>query len=311
MFTTEKTVPNVRPAHLRSARLAANLRRGAFALIACGLLAAPASAQKVEIRLSNGSLPTARLAVGDDLFASLSSGSPGANYEFRLLSPEGILISGAYGTADAAGDVFPKKIWGRTGVVGCDCAAGADLELYRFETYQQAEYQLNGKSLTVQVLTRSGVEVGRIALPVMVTGREISYFSNAVGCPRQVFAVGEPIYMSFLHADRSRTHRRIFLAENRSWPIGQSILDVRGSAQWSPLPSSTSPVITIPLSGAVTRTGGYDGVVRNETAPDPIRFDSDLVISDVEERGDEACPESGGIVITVDGCPNCGGSGYP
>ena len=69
-------------------------------------------------------------------------------------------------------------------------------------------------------------------------------------------------------------------------------------------------MITIPLSGAVTRTGGYDGVVRNETAPDPIRFDSDLVISDVVER-DEACPESGGIVITVDGCPNCGGSGYP
>lgn len=310
MFTTEKTVPNVRPANLRAANLASSLRRGALALIACGLLAAPASAQKVGIQLTNGKMPTSRLAVGDDLFAGLTSASPGATYDLRLISPEGILISGAYGTADAAGNVAPKRIWSRTGVVGCDCAAGADLELYRFETYQQAEYQLNGKTLTVQVLTSSGVEVGRLSLPVLVTGREISYFSNAAGCPRQVFRLGEPIYMSFLHADRTRTHRRIFLAESTSWPIGQSILDVRGSAQWSPLPSSTSPVLTLPLSGTVSRTGAFDGVIRHETTADPIRFDSDVVIDDLEER-DEACPESGGIVITVDGCPNCGGGGYP
>lgn len=308
MFTTEKASnvsSNVRPANLVSA-----LRCGAFALIACGFLATPASAQKVTIQLSNGSLPTTRLMVGDELFVGLGSGSPGATYDLRLLDPNGSLITGAYGTADAAGNVALGRIWARTGVVGCDCAAGADPEQFRFETYQQAEYWLNGKSLTVQALTLGGVEVGRLSLPVMAATREISYFSNAEGCPRQFFRIGEPIYVSFLHADRSRTHRRIFLSESKSWPIGESILDVRGSSQWSPLPSSSSPVLTLPLAGSVSRTGGFDGVIRQETEPDPVRFDSDEVIESGDTRN-TSCPESGGIVITVDGCPNCGGTGYP
>lgn len=301
----EKSVSNGCTRSLRR-RLGASLAAAGLLLLAA---AAPAAAAPI-VQLSNGSLATSQLPVGDDLWVGLKAADPGVTYDFRLLSPEGVLITGAYATADAAGAVAPTFLWGRTGVVGCDCGAGADPDEFRFETYEQAETALSGKSLYLQVLTLGGVQVTRAPVPTLAMRREISYFSDAAGCPRRTFKAAEAIYLSFLHPDRSVPGRQVFVTATKAWPIGEPIRDLRGAAQAITLPSPGDRV-TVPLAGvSIAGPGSYDGILRKEAALDPIRLGPDLVLGNPWQT--PVCWEgSGGIIITQDGCPNCGGPSYP
>lgn len=271
--------------------------------------AVPAQASPT-LQLSNGSLASSQLMIGDDLWVGLKDAAPGATYDFRLLSAGGALITGAYGTADAAGAVAPFFLWGRTGVVGCDCGAGADPELFRFETFEQAETALSGKSLYLQVLTLSGVQVARTAIPALATRREISYFSDGAGCPRGTFKAGEAVHMSFLHPDRSQPSRKIFVAASKPWPVGEPIRDLRGAVQSVSLPALGDRV-TLPLGISIPTPGSYDGIVRKEQVLDSIRFGPDFVLANPQGSTIYCYEGSGGIIITQDGCPNCGGPSYP
>lgn len=281
-------------------------------ILGFGLLGSSAYAQGGPgIELTNGTQQISQLPVGDDLFVGLRGASPSTNYDFRLSSADGLLITGAYATADAAGNVAPKRVWSRTGVVGCDCAAGADPLSFRFADYSQAEHFLAGQELTLQILTLDGVEVARQEIPVLALMREITYFSNAAGCPRKVFRVGESVHVSFLHPDLSKTNRRIFLAEPRSWPIGQTIDDVRGASQSAALGSS-GELLTLPLAGSQQLAkGSYDGIVRAGGTISTWVLPGDGVMANPLPGGTCPLTEGGGIIITVDGCPNCGGTGYP
>ena len=250
MYSTEiarkssSRASSARPAGVSPGRFAR--RAAAVALLLLGV-AAQVQAQPVPL-LGNGSLPASQLIVGDDLWVGLKGGDAGALYDFRLSGADGALISGAYATADAAGTVASTLVWKRSGVVGCDCGAGADPDDFRFQTYEQAEAALSGKTLVLQVLSASGVQLARVAVPAVAMRRELSYFSDAAGCPRQIFKAGEAIHLSFLHPDRSRGDRQVFIAQSRLWPIGEPIRDLRGAGQKMILPAAGERV-TLPLSG--------------------------------------------------------------
>lgn len=284
------------------------LKKAVFTLLLAAAAGSPAAA--AELQLENGRMLISRLLIGDDLYAGLRGGSPGATYDFRVLAPDGSLITGAYGGADGAGTVNRFLLWRRSGVVGCDCAAGADPDRYRFADFVEAERRLNGAILRVQVLAPGGVEVAHAALPAIAVDREITYFADAFGCPRRIFRSGERVYLSFLHPDRGRSSRRIFLAPSRSWPVGEPIEDVRGVAQTARLPAE-GDLAVVEVTGFVSHSGAYDGIVRGESCVEPIRLDLDAVLGGGFQPGMACIDGNGGIVITVDGCTNCDGPNYP
>jgi hypothetical protein len=296
-----------------ASRPSSNLRRRLSRVLAAAGLAlcaaVPAAAGgPLEVVLSNGRLPVSQLPVGDDLWVGLSGADPGVTYDFRLSATDGTLITGTYAAADAAGNLAPTLLWSRTGVVGCDCELGADPAAYRFKDFQQAESFLSGRSAVLQVLSHSGVQLAQVNLPLMVARREISYFSDADGCPRRIFKPGEKIYLGLLHPDRSKSGRRIYLAASKSWPLGAAIVDVRGAVQNATLPATGGDLIVLPVGGSL-RQGSYDGILGNPFEFMPVRQGDDVVL---DNPATTTCPEgNGGLVVTLDGCTNCQGPNYP
>ena len=255
------------------------------------------------IELSNGTLPIVRLLVGEDLWVGLRAALPGETYELRVVSPDGFWLAAEQTTTDAAGTAAPRLMWLRTGVVGCDFCLTADPSLYQYETFPEAELALDGMPLSIEVWTLGGQLVASASLPIEALPREIVYTSNHAGCPRQVFNAGEPIYLTFLHVDRSSGTRRILLPfAQPAWPVGRSLIDARGGRQLVTLPP-TGDKVTLPLEGTDLLEGGrYDVFSRREAVDFPIRIATDQLFVDRI-----ACDKRirGGLVINPDDCTNC------
>lgn len=284
---------------------------GVFLLAVLVLTATPAAArQGATIHLSNGTLPIAQLAIGEDLYAALSDAPPETLVVIQLLRPDGSGLHGAYVYVDAAGNTPPVKVWEQTGVVGCDECPRARPELWLFENFAEAEDQLDGQVLTLEVVDDwTGNVLASELLPVFAPPQELAYFSNIAGCPKQDFKGGEKIYVTYRHPDLSLPQRRLFLPPAApAWPVGQPIADARGSHQVISLPAATPGAYPAQLTYQVAGTsslagGGYDGIGRQPILDTPIRLTGDTVIA-----GRMGCGEGrirGGIVITLEDCSNC------
>ena len=259
------------------------------------------------IALTNGNLPISQLLIGDDLFVTLSEAAPATTYEVQLLAPDGLQIAAEQVTTDAAGVSPPLLLWSRTGVIGCQLCLAADPSIYLFETHGDAAQVLAGQTLTIDVLGPNRNSVASAALTVNGLARELVYFSNAAGCPRQGFNAGEQVYLTFLHPDRSQPKRRIFLPQSAgSWPVGQPVADVRGGFQLVTLPPAglgAANKVVVPLAGGASLPGGvYDGVTRRQAIDYPVRLEEDTLLANRY-----VCSRDirGGIMIVLDDCTNC------
>lgn len=275
------------------------------------LAAAPALARPgAVIHLSNGSLPLAQLPVGEELYVSLSGAPASSPLEVRLYDQDGAQIRAEVVYTDAAGNSPPLWLWVETGVVGCDSCLAADPSAWLYATYADAETALVGQVLLVEVRTYPGGTVlASQTLPVIARPDELAYFSDAAGCPRQLFGQNEPIFLTFRRPDPSLPQRRLFLpAAAPSWPLGQPIVDARGALQVMSLPPASPGAIlgqiTFAVAGTASLAGGeYDGLTRQLSIDIPIRLGGDVVIT-----GRSACGDGrirGGIVITLEDCTNC------
>jgi hypothetical protein len=272
-------------------------------LFVAGWLAGAAGGQDLPVvQLSNGALPLAQLLVGDDLWVELSQGTPSLNYRLNLSGPGGVPLASELVLTDGAGRVPPTLLWARSGVVGCDPCIAADPTLFLFENFEQAELALAGLILQLEVALMDGTPVAFAAIPVLAPARPILYFSDQDGCPRQVFAAGEPVYLSQLHGSPDDREGRLFLVgASPAWAIGDPLAEVRAAPQ-SLAPAGGGKLATWPVAGLVSLPAGdYQGIVRWSAVGDLVFLDSDDLIADRVACG----PGHGGLTITVEICTHC------
>src|SRR6185436_2488239 len=106
------------------------------ALLAGSLLLASLPGTAAELTLEPGGETGGELAlaVGDHLWVGAAGLAPGGAADLRLRDPGGRVVTTARVRAGDRGEVPPELLWRRTGVVGCDCSAGAEAggaELFR------------------------------------------------------------------------------------------------------------------------------------------------------------------------------------
>lgn len=290
--------------------------RGRGILLGLGLLLAPASLSAApRVELSDGAVAKSQLTVGDDLYVSLAGVDPSAVYGLRLLGSDGEAVAALSARTDAFGNLAPQLLWARSGVVGCDCGAPeANPSQHVFANYAEAEEELSGKGFEVQVMAASGVEVARLALPVVAAAKEIAYFADADGCPRSFAKASEALYLAILHPERAKPDRRFFMALSKPWPLGEPIADVRGALQAIAVPATGGDLEIVPLAGwplaaptaASSRIISYDGVWRQGLISHPWIHAGDQVMAAPNKT--PTGPEgNGGIVITMDGCTPAAG----
>ena len=164
-------------------------RRLLFPLLLTLTLVVASSADAASsplLKITSNGETISRLIIGDHLEVALDNGDPDELYEFRLIDSDYYEIATGSTYADAAGRVPTTLLWAYTGVVGCDYPPFVP-EPYRFQHFADAETALNLRTLTVQVLASSGVEVASKDLPLIAVSRELAYFSDASGCLRRRF----------------------------------------------------------------------------------------------------------------------------
>lgn len=275
-----------------------------FSLLLVLAFLVPCAAEASPIlTLSSDGQKISRLAIGDHLEVTLDNATPGELYEFRLRDTDFYEIAEGSAVADAAGRVPTSLLWAYTGVVGCDYPPFVPAD-YHFQHFNQAEAALNLRTLTVQVLSSSGVEVALQNITLIAVTRELAYFSDASGCLRRRFGNSESVYLSLRHPSRTTPTRKFFLVSGWNPTVGSDIVDVRGDGGTTyTLPTGSTVTFQI-WSGAASVMGFYSGLVRWEANTTPIVMSSDRLLNPKPHPGFLPTPP-GGLVITIDGCPSC------
>lgn len=272
-------------------------------LLTLTFLASSADAAPPLLKLTSNGETISRLIIGDHLEVALDNGDPDELYEFRLIDSDYYEIATGSAVADAAGRVATTLLWAHTGVVGCDYPPFVPGE-YRFQNFADAEELLHLRTLKVQVLASSGVEVASQNITLLAVSRELAYFSDAAGCLRRRFGNSESVYLSLRHPSRTTPTRRFFLVSGSAPAIGDNIVDVRTTDSIYSIPPTGNPVTFLAWIGAASTMGFYSGVLRWQSSSTPIVAGSDVRLSPHQHPGFLPTPP-GGLVITIDGCPSC------
>ena len=282
------------------------MKRLLFPLLLTWTLAVAGSADAASsplLKITSNGETISRLIIGDHLEVALDKGDPDELYEYRLIDSDYYEIATGSTVADAAGRVPPTLLWAHTGVVGCDYPPFVPGE-YRFQNFADAEEMLHLRTLKIQVLASSGVEVASQNITLLAVNRELAYFSDAAGCLRRRFGNSESVYLSLLHPSRTTPTRRFFLVSGSNPAIGDNIVDVRDAVSIFSIPPTGDPVTFLAWSGAASTIGFYSGILRWQSSSTPIVTGSDARLSPHPHPGFLPTPP-GGLVITIDGCPSC------
>lgn len=272
-------------------------------LLTLTFLASRAEAAPPRLTLTSNGENISRLIVGDHLEVALDYGDPDEVYEFRLIDSDNYEIATGSAVADAAGRVPATLLWAYTGVVGCDYPPFVPGP-YRFQHFADAETALHLRTLKIEVIASSGVEIAAKGLTLIAVNRELAYFSDASGCLRRRFGNSESVYLSLRHPSRTTPTRKFFLVSGTNPAIGDNIVDVRETVSNFSIPTAGNPVTFLAWSGAASNMGFYSGVVRWGASSTPIITGSDARLGHWSEPS-WGPMTPGGLVITIDGCPSC------
>ncbi len=212
-----------------------------IALIATLCLAAPA-VFALDLMLIHEGEEEGKMAIGGDLDVHLSNGASGA-YTVRLVDESNQIVASTIIQLSQGGDAG-RRLWTRTGVVGCDPGAVHDPDAYLFESFAEAEELLEERTFNVEVYqgilfpaAQSPLEEMEISL--VLPDLDVQAFpADSSGCFRTVFLEGEDLYLSIEHYQSSPQLFRNFVVQARYfWTAGTPLLDVRPNG---------SEVITVP-----------------------------------------------------------------
>ncbi len=210
---------------------------GSFLLAAPGVFA-------VDLLLIHDGEEEGKMTIGSDLDVNLSGGPQGI-YTVRLVDEaDEIVASTVLHLSQGQGSSVTRRLWTRTGVVGCDPGAVHDPDEYQFESFEEAETLLDERTFRVEVY--QGILFPAAQSPVIE--EEIAFEapqlsvrafpSDMTGCFRTTFDEGENLYLSIQHSKSNQQLFRNFLVHAQYlWTAGDSLSDVRANG---------SGVITVP-----------------------------------------------------------------
>ena len=133
------------------------------------------------------------LEVSRDLVVSVEGAQAEMDYKIILVDDVGATVAELDVMTDDEGAVTGEILWSRTGVVPCGCAANP--LNHQFIDFDEAALYLVGKVFSVQ-LRRQGNLWDSQTIDVKGRSTPLHYWSGATGCPKGLFAVGGPTYLS-------------------------------------------------------------------------------------------------------------------
>ena len=210
------------------------------ALIATLLLAAP-TVLAVDLMLIHDGDEESVMGIGGDLDVHLSNGAPGA-YTVRLVDESNQIVASTI--VQLYQEEASRRLWTRTGVVGCDPGAVHDPDAYRFESFSEAEDLLEDRTFYVEVYqgilfpaAQSPIEEMELSFAVPDLGVR-AFPADSSGCFRTVLLEGEDLYLSMEHNQSGPQLFRNFVVQARYvWTLGTPLIDVRPNG---------SEVLTVP-----------------------------------------------------------------
>ncbi|MEO1367473.1 MAG: hypothetical protein AAFX50_09875, partial [Acidobacteriota bacterium] len=217
------------------------------------------------------------LEIGGDLHAGVTGAPAFTSYTILLLDETHTSVVRLRGTTDAFGDLADDLLWERTGVEGCDLGAVHDPLNYRFQTFEEAESVLGGRTFNLRLIDDgTGAAVAAAALPLEVVTPFIGgYASDGAGCPRLEYQAGEPLHLTMEHQAIVGVDVEIFLVQHQDvWTPGDPLIDVRGAPQLIHVPAGTKWVSLLWLTPA---QGEYQVIARPPGTTAPYQS-GDLVI---------------------------------
>ena len=241
----------------------------------------PLAAEAKPTLTLSGDITGGALEVGGHLDAAFSGVTPFDFYTIQLLDEsEQVIAELANQQAGIGGSITARRLWTRTGVVGCDVGAVHDPSNYQYISFNEADSILDGRTFEVRLVeaadpTRllSRKEVELRAVVEFVEG----YPSDGAGCLRTEMHVSEPLHLSIAHQGAGLLPLQIHLVDATNSPgPGDTIIDVRGIVQVIGVPAGADPWVE--LLWLVPVAGEYEVIVRPNGSTGPFDPAVDLKI---------------------------------
>ncbi len=235
------------------------------------LSAAPALTATPKILLGGDVNAGGELTIGGHLDVGVINGEPLRRYTVMLVDEDDQAVTATVDVmTDGAGKTGRHRLWKLTGVVGCDPEAIHDPASYQFESFAEAESELDGRTFRVLLLDGPGSPPGKAhakaELPlVVVTPFVTAYPSDNAGCLRTRFKPGEDVYLAISHQDAVDQTFQIYVVEYKeSWKDGMPLNDVRPVGQQPQsvlVPANVDPWVAPLWASPVA--GDYQLIVRH------------------------------------------------
>lgn len=238
------------------------------------------------------------LEIGGHLDASFAGVTPFEHYSILLVDESQQVVASLMNLqADAGGAISPRRLWTRTGVVGCDPGAVHDPLSYQFLSFLEADAILHGRVFEAQLI--EGVNRSRVLATEDVDLRAVvefieGYPSDGAGCLRTRMHVSESLYLAIAHQGGALLPLQINLVDATALPApGQAVIDVRGAPQVMNVPAGANPWVELMWLAPVA--GDYQVIVRPVNSSGPFDPNIDLLIETGVKLVGATANQCGGI----------------
>jgi hypothetical protein len=261
--------------------------------------------------LDGGDRRIESLQVGSSLRAGARGLEPGRMYEVRVAVGDRPAasaleaVSFARISADQRGEIAPFILWHNSGVVGCSprIAGGRELPRFMYRTFEDAERDLAGQSLTISFHPVDADPSGRIP-PLQLAVREAAvvqrmplarrtgamvYASDASGCPLNSGQVGTgDMFVSGRNFESGEEVVVSVAPNQRAWRVNDTITDVTG-ANGAPAPERTRADergrFTVRVWDRASQGRGVFDIVAQRSLSD--RLDRRIRVRDIVSAGSD------------------------
>lgn len=198
----------------------------------CLLAPGPVSAADLVLFDENYQIPT-QITIGTDLWMGVTAATPFTTYKVELVSDLDVLITSMSVQTNNLGQSAVQKFWHETGVIGCDPCIEADARYSLYETYADAEADLDQRTFTVRLIDKNNNIVDSESF-TLVTDPNLAriYVADSQDCPSPQRASGDDLNLVLENLPSTVSEVRVFvIAEPTiSGLIGSSLQDLRNSA---------------------------------------------------------------------------------
>ena len=241
----------------------------------------PLAAEAKPALTLSGDISSGELEVGGHLDAAFSGVTPFDHYSILLVDEsEKVIAKLSNQQAGIGGSITARRLWTRTGVVGCDPGVVHDPLNYQYISFNEADSILHGRAFEVRLI--EGSDTTRILAREDVKLRAIvdfieGYPSDGAGCLRTRMHVSEPLHLSIAHQGAGLLPLQIHLVDATNSPDpGDAVIDVRGAPQVIGVPAGADPWVE--LMWLVPVAGDYEVIVRSVGSTGPFDPNFDLKI---------------------------------